>query len=279
MNTQPNIELNEQQDPHDEHGYHPYVRRLIGVALAVLILLTLLTAMLLAIRLAEYIKIDEREVLLQSNMNQGLDLFSITYQNDSGEITVHGLDEQKVVAPGTSVEYTIRLRNKDKVALDYSLIPDVTYTSEYAVPVVFRMLNDNGEYVIGSAKSWLTAEEIGQLSEQDTLLRNESTEYVFQWKWDFEGDDAYDTLLGNESTRENVGLSVSFTLLAEANTTLDVNGGLRGSGLGDILFNALALLLLLIAIALLIWAFSKRKKKPGEQDADEQAQEAAPVQE
>ena len=86
LNTQPNIELDEQQDRQKEQGYHPYIRRLIGAALIILILLTLLTASLLAIRLVDYIKIDEREILLQSNMNQGLDLFSIFYENDSGEI-------------------------------------------------------------------------------------------------------------------------------------------------------------------------------------------------
>ena len=96
-----------------------FVKSLVGIALAILLILTILVSTLLAIRLVDYIKIDEREVLLKSNSDAEVELFSIEYKNLTGEITVSSIDGTNVVAPGTSVDYTIYLRNKDSVAIDY----------------------------------------------------------------------------------------------------------------------------------------------------------------
>ena len=223
------------------------------VVLIILIFLTVVSAILLAIRLVNYIKIDDREVLLQSGLDTELDIFSVEYKNATGEITVKGMDGQKVVAPGTSVDYTIHLRNKDKVALDYELIPSVSYTSEHVVPVLVRMLDDDGNYIIGDAKTWVAIHDIGEVSDAATLVKGESTEYVFQWKWEFEsGDDSYDTSLGNLPTDANVGVSVKMELYATANTAIGINGGVWRSGLGEILFAALVFILLLIAIILIL---------------------------
>jgi hypothetical protein len=106
-----------------------FKKRIFGTALIILILLTLLSAILLTIRLINYISVDDREVMLESGFDKPLDIFSVQYKNSSGEITVSGMDGQKVVAPGTAVDYTIRLRNKDKTAIDYELVPTVTFFS------------------------------------------------------------------------------------------------------------------------------------------------------
>ena len=62
-----------------------------ATALVILIIATILSAVLLAIRLVDYIKVDDREVLLKSNLDTALDIFSIKYENASGEITVSGM--------------------------------------------------------------------------------------------------------------------------------------------------------------------------------------------
>ncbi|MBQ4137506.1 MAG: hypothetical protein IJD67_05285 [Clostridia bacterium] len=242
--------------------YSRFTKNAFGTVLIILALLTIISAVLLTIRLIDYIKIDDREVLLQSNIKTDLELFSAKYENESGEISVSGTDGQAVVAPGTSVEYTIRLRNKDKVALDYKLIPTAKYTSEHSVPVMFRMLDDDGKYIIGDAKTWATVDQIANVSDSKTLVKGESTEYVFQWKWDFEsGNDEYDTFLGSIAKDENVGLSVNIQLIAEANTDIGTNGGVMKSGLGDIIFAGIAFSLLIVAIVLMI-LMAKKKKNP-----------------
>jgi len=245
-----------------KNGRRPWILPLI--ALIIMIFLMVVSAILLAIRLVNYIKIDDGEVLLQSGLDTELDIFSVEYKNATGEITVEGMDGQKVVAPGTSVDYTIHLRNKDKVALDYELIPSAAYTSEHTVPVLVRMLDDDGNYIIGDAKTWVAIHDIGEVSDAATLVKGESTEYVFQWKWEFEtGDDAYDTSLGNLPTDANVGVSVKMELHATANTDIGTNGGVWRSGLGEILFAGLVFILLLIAIILIL--LKKKRDNPGKE--------------
>ena len=86
---------------------------------------------MLSFRLHEYVKIDDRVVALKSNMDAKLDIFSVSYANAEGVITVEGLDGDKVVAPGTDVDYTIRLKNQDSIAIDYMLMPSSEFLSEH----------------------------------------------------------------------------------------------------------------------------------------------------
>ena len=250
----------------------------IWITIAILVILFLFSLALLSVRLYNYIKIDDRELALRSDLERKLELFSVAYNNRSGEITVNGADGEKVIAPGTSVDYTIRLRNRDKTAIDYDLVPNVKFTSEHELPVLVRMLNTNDEYIVGDAKTWVPIEEMNALTESATLTRGESAEYLFQWKWDFEsGDDEYDTFLGNEVANIDIGLSVEFSLNAEANTDVKINGGFMGSGLGDTVFTSAFILLLLAAIILLIVALVKKRKnkEATEADPEEDAPEAS----
>lgn len=238
-----------------------FVTRMLGAVLTILSILTVLSGVLLSIRLVQYIKIDDKELRLTTNMDAEFDLFSVEYANDAGEITVSGTEGQAVVAPGTSVEYTIRLRNADKTALDYVLSPAVKGTSDYRVPILVRMLDTEHTYLIGDEKTWVTIEELEDFSVERTLVRGESTEYYFQWKWEFEsGNDAYDTELGIAANEENVGLEVTFNLLAEANTEIGKNGGLMKSGLGDILFAGVTFVMLGGAISLNVIILVKKRK-------------------
>ena len=239
-----------------------YLKTRPGIAVALLLVLTVISAIVLSFKLYNIVNIDEREVLLSSDLNKKLDLFSVYYENDSGEITVCGSDvDGKVIAPGTKVEYTIRLRNKDKIAIDYLLIPDLSYTSEHSVPILFRMIDGDGNYIIGDAKTWATIEDIGEISEQRTLCKNESAEYIFEWKWEFEsGDDEYDTIIGTLAKEENVGVSVKFDLLAEANTSVEDTCGLISSGILEMIVIGLAIAVLGTAITLLIITAVKEKK-------------------
>ena len=232
----------------------------LGIILILLILLTVISFILLAIQLVDYIKLSDKEVSIQSNMEQEFDIFSVHYENASGEVTVSGMDGQNVVAPGTSVEYTIRLKNTDKTAIDYDMVPNIHFTSEYDIPILVRMIAPDGSYMVGDAKTWVKVEELNSLQEHRTLKKGESVEYTFQWKWEFEtGNDAYDTQLGSASVTTDIGLSVEFSVLAEANTDVQANGGVMDSGLGHIVLLGLLVLLLIVALVLLIFSVMKKK--------------------
>ena len=123
------------------------------------------------------------------------------------------------------------------------------------------MLDYDGNYIIGDAKTWVAISDLTPISNKRTLVKGESAEYIFEWKWDFEsGSDEHDTFLGSISKEENVGLMVKFDLYAEANTDVGTNGGIMKSGLGDIISAGVAFVLLVAAIVLLIIYLKKKKE-------------------
>ena len=231
----------------------------------ILIILLILSFVLLGFRLADFAKRDDREVMLKSNMDAELDIFSATYKNERGEIVIQGADGDKVIAPGSKVDYTVRLRNKDTVAIDYTLIATIKTVNAPAgeqleIPLEFRILDPEDNYIAGDAKTWVDRTVLDGLSHNGTIMRGKSAEYVFQWRWPFEGsNDELDTMLGNMADSD-LGLEISFTLRSEANTSLAANGGFWGSGLGRAVLIILFVLLLLLAIILLIIAYFRRKR-------------------
>ena len=231
----------------------------------ILVILLIMSFIVLGFRMAEYANRDNREVMLKSNMDMELDIFSATYKNEDGKVVIQGTEGKKVIAPGADVDYTVRLRNKDNVAIDYTLIAQVKTVNEHVLPGVeipleFRILDPEDNYIAGDAKTWVTMAEIDGLSHNGTIKREESAEYIFQWRWPFEGSsDELDTLLGSLSDLD-MGVQISFTLRSEANTSLEANGGFWGSGLGRGVLIFIFALLLLIAIILLIIAYFKRKQ-------------------
>lgn len=233
------------------------------VAIALLVILAICSTVVLSVRLYDYTKTDDRTISLKTNMDEKLDVFSVIYKDASGEVIVEGADGEKVVAPGTAVDYTVRLRNTDKTAIDYDLVPQVEFTSTHKIPIKVRLLDPEDNYLAGDAKTWIDIEELNSIEHSGTLLKGEAIEFLFQWKWPFEsGDDEYDTFLGDTVLTEDISIAVSFSVHSAANTDMDVNGGFFGSGAHDNVGLMLFLILLLAAIALLlVYKLIHRRKK------------------
>ena len=238
-----------------------------GALLIFLVALAATTA-LLAVRLVEYSRIDKREILLETNLETEIDLFAVEYENLTGEITVAGAGDTKVIAPGTSHELIIRLRNRDKIALDYQLVPSLSFTTEWDLPIVVRMRDQDGNYLIGDRDRWVTLEEMQDFFEEGTVYKNQTVEYIFEWQWPFEsGSDAYDTFLGTQVDVEGFGLSASFHLTSEANTNVEAYGGRLSSPVGGLLMAFMACVALLVTCIMLI-IFYRRGKGPKDDGTD-----------
>ena len=97
------------------------LKNILEILLILLILLTLLSSALLAIQLINYIGVSDREVELQSSMDKELELFSVSYENASGEVTVAGLL--------TGVDICRAL--KDESLGDELLLPITTLRAEH----------------------------------------------------------------------------------------------------------------------------------------------------
>lgn len=222
-------------------------------AFAILVILLIISIVVLSIRIHDYSKVDDRSVSLRSSMDESLNVFAMEYKNDSGEIIIQGQDGEKVIAPGTDVEYTLRLRNIDKIALDYSFVPALNYTSEHKLPIEIRLLDPNDDYIIGNETTWIPLDEIGDVTCNGTLLQNETAEYVFQWRWPYEsGNDGYDSFLGDLAFASDVGVNLDFSVHSEANTTIKSNGGFFQSQPGKVTVLVIIAVLLAVAITLLL---------------------------
>ena len=130
------------------------IRKIFWVAIAILILLLIFSIVVLAARMYKYAKLadDGRILNIAADSVENFDIFSAEYKNDSGEITVESANGDSVIAPGTGTEYTIRIRNKDDVAIDYEFDPAVEYVGDVKFPIEVRLISPTEEYLIGSAK-------------------------------------------------------------------------------------------------------------------------------
>lgn len=254
------------------------VTKLFWVALAILIFLLILSIVVLSARMYSYAKLaDEgRTANIYADDAKNLDIFTAEYKNDSGETIIKSANGDPVIAPGAKHNYTFRIKNDDKVAVNYTLNPDVKLIGTDKLPLEVRLISPNEEYLIGSSKEWGTFEDFANLEYESTLLKGEIDSFELQWRWPFErGDDAGDTALGN-AAEGSVGIDVKMDITSEINTSKEANGGLFGLGLDDILWWFIFLILLLIAIVLLILSLIHRKGDEDEMPAPTRAAVPAP---
>lgn len=230
--------------------------------LLVIAILTAIITILLATQLTNYAYRNGKEIGIQSNIDEVFNIFSVQYRNKSGKVTVSGLEGKNVIAPGTSAEFRIRIKNVDKIALNYDVTPSVRFTSEHRIPILVRMIAPDGTYIAGDEETWVDIEALNECIGHNTLRKRRSAEYVFQWKWDFEsGDDAYDTALGSAALTAEIGLQVDFSIRAEANTDIETTTGMMEINARSIALLCALLFTLILAFILTIAYMKKRKNE------------------
>ena len=201
------------------------VQKIFWIAICILIFLLLISLVVLSSLMYEYIKIsdDDRTIKITADEIEKFDIFSAVYENGSGEVFIRSNNGDKVVAPGASTEYTIRIKNEDKVALDYTFNPIVKEKGP-KIPIQVRLITPDQEYLVGSPKTWGTFEDLKAIDYTATIAKNQVHEYELQWRWLFEGgDDEYDTQLGNAPSG-SVSIDVGMELHSESNLSGEANG-------------------------------------------------------
>lgn len=242
------------------------VTKLFWIALGILIFLLILSIALLSARMYKYAKLaeDGRIIKISADSAENFDIFSAEYKNDTGETIIQSANGDPIIAPGASTEYTIRIRNEDNVAVDYTFNPVVEYIGTNLLPLEVRLISPEDEYLIGSAKEWGTFDDFKDLEYTSTLPKGEVDSYELQWRWLFErGDDEGDTALGN-APEGSMGIKVGMGIHSEANTSKEANGAFFGFGIDDILWWLIFFILLLIAIILLILSLIRNRDKAPE---------------
>ena len=210
------------------------------ILLIVFIILFLVTTAILGSRLYDMATRDQYTVDLGlGELDGSIELFQIEYNNDNGEITVQGVNGENVIAPGTSVNYDVRLRNKDDVVIDFMLAPKVDYLSQDEVPIQFKMIDTHGNYLLGDEDTWVTPDEVNTLYHKESIHPGEVFTYHVTWRWVFEVDkaqDSYDTYLGNQNGLALPGIRVGIETEAVANPmpakSISHTTHLLGEGMG-----------------------------------------------
>ena len=238
------------------------------ILLIIFLILFLLTSIILGSRLYDLATRDQYTVNLGTGEPEGtIELFRIEYSNEKGEVTVQGVNADNVVAPGTTVDYDIRLRNNDDVVIDFMMTPTVEFLTDDAVPVEFTVIDSYGNYILGSETEWITPAEMNELHHKGSIHPGEVFTYHVTWRWVFEideGQDSYDTYLGNENGEIFPGVAVRINTDSMANpylATKDITHltHLRGNSFGCC-WCCYLVWLLLVVILLLVWIWQLKKK-------------------
>ena len=241
---------------------------LLWVLLVIILFLFLMTSIVLGSRLYKMATRDQHTVDLGlGELDGSIELFRIEYENESGEITVQGVNADNVVAPGTTVSYDVRLRNHDDVIIDFLMCPTVDFLNEDAVPVEFKIVDDYGNYILGSEDTWVSADAMNNLNHKGAIHPGEIFTYHVQWQWVFEVDDAqnsYDTYLGNQNGAQLPGVRVGIETQSSANPKPVKSNAhmmhLLGEGFGCCWCCWLVWILLLVCLSLAIWIWSLHRK-------------------
>ena len=238
------------------------------IILLVVLVLFLASTALLGFQLFRIATRDKFTVNLEvSNPTGQMELFRVEYANADGEITVKGTNGETVIAPGTDINYDLRLRNHDDCIIDFMMIPSVEFFTDEEVPVEFKVRDNYGNYVLGSENTWVSAKELSALVHKGTVHPTEVYTYYISWQWAFDvsqEQDAADTKLGGYDGENPPGLSVKIETHASANPTPVKSNAhmshLLGEGFGCCWCCWLVWLLLLICVLLLIWVWRLRRK-------------------
>ncbi len=169
-------------------------------------------------------RITDANTVWQGNTN--VEIFKISYQNGEEKITVDG-GTDKVIAPGTSNQYSFTLDNSGEFALDYTMTIKAWFgNDEYAIPVTARLRVADGGYAVGSEDSYEDVLALNRVMCETTLGAGRQHTYVLDWQWAFEGDDVYDTFLGNlAAAGEEVSLTIAIETVATQSIDPDSSSG------------------------------------------------------
>lgn len=156
-----------------------------------------------------------------------VEIFRVAYENGQGQVTVNSATGDKVLAPGTENEYRFTLHNTGDVDLDYTLEIAAWFSDgQTAIPVVVRLLDYEDKYLLGSPEGYADVLELNSVKEENSISAGYIAPYTLQWQWPFEGDDEYDTWLGNLAQDTDITLTIAIRTTAQQGS----GGGLPDTG-------------------------------------------------
>lgn len=146
-------------------------------------------------------------------------VFYAEYDNN-GEITVKSDFGDKVVAPGTENSYDLYVRNVGKVPIRYILEAESCITvdvngKQTEIPIEASFYTPSSGYLLGGEESLEKLGKLDGVKDGSGLSPQHQAKYTLCWSWPFDGDDEFDTLLGNLAAEgEELTVKVAFNVTA-----------------------------------------------------------------
>lgn len=227
---------------------------------------------------AEFVACDEETVW---TTNTPIEIFRVSYENGENQVTMAGGDGAKIIAPGAKNSYTFKLKNTGNLALYYGVNVDIYFShGGIDIPVKGRLCRYDGTWLAGDQDTYVDMAELDQVVDIFEVGVGHFVPYTLEWCWPFEGDDDFDTMLGNLAAKEDVVLTMVIWTNAWMHEDPESEGGIPGTsgglgGLGGvdtgdhstvILWLAMAIIFFILLIVMIILKIVDRKREDAEAD-------------
>lgn len=158
-----------------------------------------------------------------------IEIFRVSYENGSGQVTVNSENGEKLLAPGTENRYCFALENTGANPVKFTMSMEAYFSDgTHVIPVEARVSSHEGAYLCGSAEGFAPVMELNGVYDSGSLRPGYIMPYTLQWRWPFEGDDEYDTMLGNLAVEEDISLTI--VIRTTASYTPDGGSGIPKTG-------------------------------------------------
>lgn len=189
-----------------------------------------------------------------------VDIFRLTYDNESGEVTVGGASDNSddLIAPGTSGAYRFYLENTGDVPLHYTMNMEAWISgTDLNIPVKASVVSHEGEYLLGNRDEKAEVLALNTVEDSGALGVDKLSAYTLEWEWPFEqGDDTYDTMLGNLAVDNNLALTIRINTTATYNDNPeDEDAGLDNPQTGDRIPMQLLVCVIVLMLILMLASF------------------------
>lgn len=195
-------------------------------------------------------------------------VFYAKYDND-GKITVKSDFGDKVVAPGTENSYDLYVRNVGKVPISYILEAESRITvdvngKQTEIPIEASFYTPSSSYLLGGEESLENLGKLDGVKDSSGLSPQHQAKYTLYWSWPFDGDDEFDTLLGNLAAEgEELTVKVAFNVTAAYDPNAAGGSLMTGDSSNIGLWVALFIISTFTLIILLFW----RKREQDEENS------------
>lgn len=206
--------------------------------------------------------------------HEEIQIFNAEYESD-GNITVKSAFGNHVVAPGTENSYDIYVRNVGKVPISYVLEAQSRITfdvngKQIEIPIKANFSDPNNNYLLGSENEKVSLAKLDKLKDSSGLSPEHQAKYTLNWSWPFDGDDEFDTLLGNMAAEgEELTVKVAFSVAASYDPNAEGGTLMTGDSTNIGLWVALFVTSTFTLIILLFL----RKKENDEENSEIQKEE------